>query len=121
MASSTAPISLVTWIQDRITTLYRATSPTAFDAAFDALLHDSAQIHVNGVQLTRDEYKRRLQAQRPVASSATVAFSNIVHVPGKTVGNQEVLRSPSFIAHTNRNGHPPADRQRRNLLSGHCI
>lgn len=109
MASSTVPISLISWIQDRITALYRATSSTAFDAAFDALLHDDAQIHVNGLRLTRDEYKRRLQGQRPVAHSATVAFSNAVHVPGKTVGNQEVLNSTllSSVTDANKHGHPP--------------
>lgn len=91
MANNTVPVSLVSWIQDRVTALYRATNSAAFDAAFDNLLHHDVQIYVNGVRLTRDDYKRRIQGQRPVAHSATVAFSNCVHVPVNIIGNQEVL------------------------------
>lgn len=90
MANGTVPVSLISWTQDRIIALYRATNSDTFDAAFDTLLHDDVQIYVNGVRLTRDEYKRRIQGQRPTAHAATVAFFNCVPVPVKIIGNQEV-------------------------------
>ncbi|KAH9921639.1 uncharacterized protein B0H18DRAFT_880049 [Fomitopsis serialis] len=83
------PQTLTQWIEFNISALYKATTQAAFDIAFDILLHEDAQIYVNGARFTRDEYKRHLQDQKLLEYSATVTFSNAVQVPVKTVGFTE--------------------------------
>ncbi|KAH9837639.1 uncharacterized protein C8Q71DRAFT_706044 [Rhodofomes roseus] len=87
--SPAEPLPLTTWIQDRISALYQATTEAAFNEAFDVLLHQDAQIYVNGARLTRVEYKRQVQEQKLVEHSATLTFSNAVQVQGKSVDLNE--------------------------------
>ncbi|KAJ7128439.1 hypothetical protein C8R44DRAFT_700971 [Mycena epipterygia] len=83
---------LKTWAQQHMYAIIKATTQTAFDAAFDGFLSKHATTTVNGKHISRDEYKEQLQGLRfdesftlrrmvGVSSGATVVFSNAIEVP----------------------------------------
>ncbi|PCH42842.1 hypothetical protein WOLCODRAFT_152897 [Wolfiporia cocos MD-104 SS10] len=73
-------LDLLSWAKQGLTNVYTANTKAAFDAAFDAFVHQRVQVVMNGEQLTRDEYKKRLynQRQRGPGSTASVKFDNNV-------------------------------------------
>ncbi|KAJ7128374.1 hypothetical protein C8R44DRAFT_700938 [Mycena epipterygia] len=72
---------LKTWAQQHMSAIIKATTQTAFDAAFDGFLSKHATTTVNGKHISRDEYKEQLQGLRFDESGATVVFSNAIEVP----------------------------------------
>ncbi|KZT67865.1 hypothetical protein DAEQUDRAFT_693415 [Daedalea quercina L-15889] len=82
-------LPLTTWVENNISAIYKASTSDAFNEAFNAFLHEDAQIYVNGNCLTRHEYKRQLQNQKLGEYCASVTFSNAVQVPVDTVGLTE--------------------------------
>ncbi|PCH42873.1 hypothetical protein WOLCODRAFT_17994 [Wolfiporia cocos MD-104 SS10] len=73
-------LALISWAEERLTSIYTANTKAAFDEAFDAFVDEKVQVVLNGEQLTRDEYKRRLynERQRNSSSAANVKFNNNV-------------------------------------------
>ncbi|EMD41322.1 hypothetical protein CERSUDRAFT_89890 [Gelatoporia subvermispora B] len=74
-------VKLIPYAELHIQNIFSATSQADFDEAFDAFISQNASITVNGKQLTRHEYKQRLQSENPFLQSSIVTFSNAVAVP----------------------------------------
>ncbi|KZT05063.1 uncharacterized protein LAESUDRAFT_715119 [Laetiporus sulphureus 93-53] len=74
-------IPLSAWAEDSISAIYKASSQSAFDSAFDEFLHKDAQITFNGKQLTRDQYREQLLEERVLEQSADISFTGAVEVP----------------------------------------
>ncbi|KAJ7079639.1 hypothetical protein B0H15DRAFT_501276 [Mycena belliarum] len=72
---------LKTWAEQHLSSIIKATTQTAFDAAFDAFLSKHATVTVNGKHLSRDAYKKQLQGEGFDEAGAIVTFSGAVEVP----------------------------------------
>ncbi|KAJ7145732.1 hypothetical protein C8R44DRAFT_655656 [Mycena epipterygia] len=72
---------LRTWAEQHLSSIIKATTQTAFDAAFDGFLSESATVTVNGKDVSRDEYKKQLQGEGFDEAGAEVTFSGAVEVP----------------------------------------
>ena len=72
---------LPAWTQQGVRSLYTAKSPQEFDTAFDAFIAPDARIHLNGKQLSREQYKQRLRGETSGETGANVTFGHIVSVP----------------------------------------
>lgn len=72
---------LRTWAEQHLSSIIKATTQTAFDAAFDGFLSKSATVTVNGKHVSRDEYKKQLQGEGFDEAGAEVTFSGAVEVP----------------------------------------
>jgi hypothetical protein len=71
--------SLTDWTEGRLSALIEAKTQRAFDEAFDNFLAKEVVITVNGVQVSRDDYKTRLQEEGALHQrSASVKFDNAV-------------------------------------------
>jgi len=75
---------LRTWAEQHLSSIIKATTQTAFDAAFDGFLSKHVTVTVNGKKVSRDDYKKQLQGEGFDEAGATVAFSGAVEVPADT-------------------------------------
>ncbi|KII89973.1 hypothetical protein PLICRDRAFT_108160 [Plicaturopsis crispa FD-325 SS-3] len=69
------------WAQERLSAVLKATTQSAFDEAFDNFLSKHVNITVNGVHLSRDQYKKQLQGEEFFANPAGVKYDGVVEVP----------------------------------------
>lgn len=74
-------IPLDDWTKDSISAIYDAKTQSEFSSAFDAFIHEEANITVNGKRLSRAEYKALFQGERLLEQFATVSFLGSVEVP----------------------------------------
>ncbi|KZT67875.1 hypothetical protein DAEQUDRAFT_672501 [Daedalea quercina L-15889] len=85
MAISLGPgpvvIPLTDWVEDSISAIYKATSPSDFSNAFDAFIDEDPHITVNGKHLSRAQYQGLFQGERALEQSASVSFLGAVEVP----------------------------------------
>ncbi|KAJ7145724.1 hypothetical protein C8R44DRAFT_755751 [Mycena epipterygia] len=81
MAVNIALPSLRIWAEQHLSSIIKATTQTAFDAAFDGFLSKSATVTVNGKHVSRDEYKKQLQGEGFDEAGAEVTFRGAVEVP----------------------------------------
>ncbi|KAJ6606160.1 hypothetical protein DFH09DRAFT_1017103 [Mycena vulgaris] len=73
--------SLRIWAEQHLSSILKATTQTAFNAAFDGFLSKHATVTVNGKHVSRDEYKKLLQGEEFNEAGATVTFNGAVEVP----------------------------------------
>ncbi|KAJ7145736.1 hypothetical protein C8R44DRAFT_755771 [Mycena epipterygia] len=81
MAVNIALPPLRIWAEQHLSSIIKATTQTAFEAAFDGFLSKSATVTVNGKHVSRDEYKKQLQGEGFDEAGAEVTFSGAVEVP----------------------------------------
>jgi hypothetical protein len=74
---------LRSWAEQHLSSIIKATTSAAFDAAFDGFLSQNAKITVNGKHVSRDEYKSQLKGQGFDEAGADVTFSGAVEVPSE--------------------------------------
>lgn len=74
-------IPLDDWTRDSISAIYNAKTQSDFSSAFDAFIHEEANITVNGKHLSRAQYKALFQDERLLEQFATVSFLGSVEVP----------------------------------------
>ncbi|KAJ7619602.1 hypothetical protein FB45DRAFT_840096 [Roridomyces roridus] len=73
--------TLKNWAQLRLSAIIKATTPSAFDTAFDNFLSTHATLTVNGKHISRDEYKKQLQGEGFREAGASVTFNGAVEIP----------------------------------------
>ena len=67
------------WIQQRLTTLYQASTQDDFNDAFDAFISKKAtSFTLNGQKLSRDQYKQKIQDERVLERQAILFFNGVV-------------------------------------------
>ncbi|TFY56625.1 hypothetical protein EVJ58_g7530 [Rhodofomes roseus] len=74
-------IPLTDWVEESISAIYKASTPSDFGAAFDAFIDEDPEITVNGKRLSRAQYQGLFQGERALEQSATVSFLGAVEVP----------------------------------------
>lgn len=74
-------IPLGDWTQNSISAIYNAKTQSEFSSAFDAFVHEEANITVNGKRLSRAQYKALFQSEKFLEAGATVSFLGSVEVP----------------------------------------
>ncbi|KAI0057279.1 hypothetical protein BV25DRAFT_1920254 [Artomyces pyxidatus] len=80
-ASSPAhPDSLMAWVQSRVNALFESSSDAAFDVAVDAALSPHVHIFVNHVQVTREDIRAHIGAQRKGTSAIQATWENSLEV-----------------------------------------
>ncbi|RPD53646.1 hypothetical protein L227DRAFT_383620 [Lentinus tigrinus ALCF2SS1-6] len=84
-------LTLDSWVQQHITTLYSAKTADDFNTAFDAFISNNVTIKVNGKSMTRDQYKTLIMGEIKNDDGANVAFNGTVAV----LDNTESFR-PTF-------------------------
>lgn len=72
---------LATWAQQRITAILQSTTSEALEAALSNFLTRNANITVNGVHLSRDQWIKQLRNTEALEESASVSYNGSVEVP----------------------------------------
>ncbi|KAF5336677.1 hypothetical protein D9758_015686 [Tetrapyrgos nigripes] len=77
------------WAQGHITAITKATTQEEFDSAFDGFVAADPDVDItfNGVKISRQEYKNRLQTEAFRETGAEVVFNGTVQVPGDDGSN----------------------------------
>ncbi|KAI0705978.1 hypothetical protein C8T65DRAFT_696295 [Cerioporus squamosus] len=81
-------LTLDSWVQQHITSLYSAKTSDDFNSAFDAFISQNVTIKVNGKPMSRDQYKALIMGEIKNDDGATVAFNGTVTV----LDNAETFR-----------------------------
>lgn len=90
MTSAIVLPSLTNWTQQHLQSIIKATKQADFDAAYNNFLSQDAKITVNGVSVTRDQYKQYLKQESFLEASATINFDGAVEVPQNKAAPIEV-------------------------------
>ena len=77
-------LTLDSWVQQHITTVYSAKTADDFNTAFDAFISQNVVIKVNGKPMSRDQYKKLVMGEITGDFSADISFNGIVSVPDVT-------------------------------------
>ena len=77
-------LTLDSWVQQHITTLYSAKTADDFNTAFDAFISQNVIIKVNGKPMSRDQYKTLIMGEIKNDDGADISFNGIVTVLDNT-------------------------------------
>ena len=77
-------LTLDSWIQQHITTVYSAKTADDFNTAFDAFISQNVIIKVNGKPMSRDQYKTLIMGEIKNDDGADISFNGIVTVLDNT-------------------------------------
>ena len=69
-------LTLTSWAEQHLETVFTAKTAKDFDTAFDALVAADATITVNGAKTTRAAYKKLLRSEEANETSGSVSFKN---------------------------------------------
>lgn len=94
MSSNIVLPSLTKWTQQHLSAIIQATSKSSFAEAFDNFFARECNITVNGVHLSRDQYRQQLELES-VSANSGAAFSDLkfdgaVEVPSNKNASVEV-------------------------------
>ncbi|KAJ6578230.1 hypothetical protein B0H19DRAFT_1338296 [Mycena capillaripes] len=85
MTSNNLPLPpLKTWAEEHLASVIKASNLSEFDLAFQEFVSKDATITVNGNHVSREEYKKMLQAEEFDEAGATLHINGAVQVPEKT-------------------------------------
>ncbi|KAK6988853.1 hypothetical protein R3P38DRAFT_3228121 [Favolaschia claudopus] len=94
---SPVPPALKTWAALHIIALCKAKTEIEFNNAFDSFIAPEASIIINGISLTRDEYKLRLRGQEFDEAGAAVDFRGAVEVPKDNKGGVDLSYQTGMV------------------------
>ena len=77
-------LTLDSWVQQHITTVYSAKTADDFNTAFDAFISQNVIIKVNGKPMSRDQYKTLIMGEIKNDDGADISFNGIVTVLDNT-------------------------------------
>ena len=77
-------LTLDSWVQQHITTVYSAKTADDFNTAFDAFISQNVVIKVNGKPMSRDQYKTLIMGEIKNDDGADISFNGIVTVLDNT-------------------------------------
>ncbi|RPD76784.1 hypothetical protein L226DRAFT_521523 [Lentinus tigrinus ALCF2SS1-7] len=77
-------LALPDWVEQHITTLYKAKNDDDFNTAFDAFISHHVQVKVDGKPMSREQYKKLLMDEIKGDFQARVSFNGVVSVPDVT-------------------------------------
>ena len=77
-------LTLDSWVQQHITTVYSAKTVDDFNTAFDAFMSQNVIIKVNGKPMSRDQYKTLIMGEIKNDDGADISFNGIVTVLDNT-------------------------------------
>ena len=77
-------LTLDSWVQQHITTVYSAKTADDFNTAFDAFISQNVIIKVNGKPMSRDKYKTLIMGEIKNDDGADISFNGIVTVLDNT-------------------------------------
>ena len=69
------------WVEERLQALIGAPNKDQFETAFNAFVADKVKIEFNGVELSREQYKKQVMDERVLERSATVKELNSIDTP----------------------------------------
>lgn len=73
--------TLTQWTENHITAIINATNQQDLTNAIDAFLSKNATIVVNGVEISRAEFKKQLQLEKFDEAGAAISFVGAIQVP----------------------------------------
>lgn len=91
----TLQLTLTSWVEDRLTTLLKASSQSDFTTAFDNFFAHDAAFTVNGASLSRAEYAKRMFASQARDHEVTIVFPGTLEIP-KDINNVLSVRAFFF-------------------------
>ena len=77
-------LTLDSWVQQHVTTVYSAKTADDFDTAFDAFISQNVIIKVNGKPMSREQYKTLIMGEIKNDDGADISFNGIVTVLDNT-------------------------------------
>jgi hypothetical protein len=94
MTSAIVLLPLTFWAKNHLSSVLKATTPAAFNAAFDAFVAHDATAVINGAHVSREELKQKWQEQAFDEAGATVDFTGDVEVSAEKDGSVLVSGVP---------------------------
>ena len=77
-------LTLDSWVQQHVTTVYSAKTADDFNTAFDAFISQNVIIKVNGKPMSREQYKTLIMGEIKNDDGADISFNGIVTVLDNT-------------------------------------